>query len=151
MQGESIYSLIPQPVVVPQRPERYASQHPPNAPPTFSTFGLSGTSKPGYQNLVGSVMAMAEGHHAYVKPHATMGKEGNARQPAEVLKKQTGGGGGAADARNASGGALPLHLWPAPGRAARRGGRATTAGGRFGPPALAAAVGARARAPPLPL
>ena len=98
MAGESIYNLIPQPVPPVIKPERYISKHSGDKPPTFSTFGLTGTSKPGYQNVAGAEMGMAQGHHVFKKSHATMGKEGNARKPADMLKKGSGGGGGAADA-----------------------------------------------------
>jgi len=96
--GESIYSLIPQPVQPILAVERYKSKHAGDKPPTFSTFGLTGTSKPGYKNIAGAQASMPEGHHIYTKPHATMGKEGNAKGPSELLKKGTGGGGGAGDA-----------------------------------------------------
>lgn len=96
--AESIYALIPQPVPELPANARYISKHAGTKPPTFSTFGLAGTSKPGYNNIAGAEAAMAQGHHEYTKPAATMGKEGNAKKPAEMLKKGTGGGGGAADA-----------------------------------------------------
>lgn len=110
---ESIYSLIPQPVPPVIKPERYHSKHPGNKPPTFSTFGLTGTSKPGYQNVAGAESSLKEGHHVFQKGHATMGKEGNARKPSDILKKGTGGGGGAADLAGAStgGGKLLLGSW----------------------------------------
>jgi len=92
--SESIYSLIPQPVPVPQKDPLYISKHPGSKPPTFSTFGLTGTSKPGYTNVAGGGTG-AEGHHTYKKPFATMGKDGNIVAPADILKKKTGGGGGA--------------------------------------------------------
>jgi len=98
MQGESIYALIPQPVPPIIKPERYTSKHFGDKPPTFSTFGLAGTSKPGFNNIQGSEGGVAQGHHGFLKSHATMGKEGNARRPSDMLKKGTGGGGGAADA-----------------------------------------------------
>ena len=104
MDSESIYSLIPQPVEMPAKPARYHSKHPGAVPPTFSTFGLTGTSKPGYTNVAGAEGMVSEGHHLYQKPHATMGKEGNARKTSDVLKKGSGGGGGAAAASNAPAG-----------------------------------------------
>ena len=58
---ESIYSLIPQPVPPVIKPDRYLSKHPGNKPPTFSTFGLTGTSKPGYQNVAGAENSLKEG------------------------------------------------------------------------------------------
>ena len=84
------------------KPDRYISKHPGSKPPTFSTFGLSGTSKPGYKNVQGAEAATAEGHHAYQKSHATFGTLGNAKKTSEILKKGTGGGGGAADLALAS-------------------------------------------------
>ena len=100
--GESIYNLIPQPVPEVIKPDRYISKHPGSKPPTFSTFGLSGTSKPGFKNVQGAEAATAEGHHAYQKSHATFGTLGNAKKTSEILKKGTGGGGGAADLALAS-------------------------------------------------
>ena len=99
---ESIYNLIPQPVPEPIKPERYKSNHSGTKAPTFSTFGLSGTSKPGYKNVAGADAVAGEGHHTYQKSHATMGTMGNAKKPSDILKKGTGGGGGAADLAMAS-------------------------------------------------
>lgn len=99
MEGESIYALIPQPVPIPAKDPIYRSKHDGKKPPTFSTFGLAGTSKPGYQNVAGTAAnAAGDGHHTFQKPFSTMGKEGNSRRPDEILKRGTGGGGGAADA-----------------------------------------------------
>jgi len=98
---ESIYNLIPQPVPPIVKPDKYVSKHSGDKPPTFSTFGLTNTSKPGYKNIQGAEAVLAEGHHIFKKSHATMGKEGNARKPADMLKKGTGGGAGAADANAA--------------------------------------------------
>jgi len=92
--AESIYNLIPQPVPVPVKDPIYRSKHPGDVPPTFSTFGITNTSKPGYTNVSGAQQKRAEGHHEYKKGFATMGKDGNAVPPSEVLKKKTGGGGG---------------------------------------------------------
>jgi len=94
MADESIYNLIPQPVPVPEKPPMYRSKHDGKVPPTFSTFGVTNTSKPGYTNLSGHVTKQKEGHHEYGKVHATMGKDGNAIPPSSMLKKNTGGGGG---------------------------------------------------------
>jgi len=99
---ESIYNLIPQPVPEPMRDPRYVSKHAGTKAPTFSTFGLSGTSKPGYKNVAGAAEVTGEGHHTYSKPHATMGTIGNAKKPTEILKRGSGGGGGAADLATAS-------------------------------------------------
>ena len=95
MATESIYNLIPQPVPPPVKEALYRSKHPGDKPTTFSTFGLTGTSKPGYVNVAGAEEATKGGQHEYKKPFATMGKDGNAVPPTEVLKKKTGGGGGA--------------------------------------------------------
>jgi len=88
-------NLIPQPVPPPVKEALYRSKHPGDKPTTFSTFGLTGTSKPGYVNVAGAEEATKGGQHEYKKPFATMGKDGNAVPPTEVLKKKTGGGGGA--------------------------------------------------------
>jgi len=75
----------------------YRSKHPPNAPPTFSTFGLTGTSKPGYVNVGGEGPGPAPsgyGVHTYRKSAATFGKDGNANRPVDILQKGTGPGGG---------------------------------------------------------
>jgi hypothetical protein len=97
MSEESIYNLIPQPVPVPYKDPLYISKHDGKKPPTFSTFGLTGTSRPGYKNVDGAEAEGPAGHHSYRKSFATMGKEGNAIPPTQILKKRTGGGGGATD------------------------------------------------------
>ena len=119
--NESIYALIPQPVPEVQRAPRHISKHAGDKKPTFSTFGLTGTSKPGYVNIAGGHSGTATGHHEYVKPFATMGKEGNAIHPSEFLRKGHGGGGGAAEARGRDGGARsqPQRRLPAQIRLAR--------------------------------
>ena len=94
---ESIYALIPQPVEQPSKAPMYRSKHPPNAPPTFSTFGLTGTSKPGYVNVGGEGPGPAPrgyGVHTYRNTAATFGKDGNANRPVDILQKGTGPGGG---------------------------------------------------------
>jgi hypothetical protein len=113
--GESIYNLIPQPVPMVIKPEMHRSKHAGIKPPTFSSFGLTGTSKPGFNNVAGEAAAATGGHHNYTKPHATMGREGNARKPADILKKGTGGGGGAAEyaAAPPPGTRPPTHATPA--------------------------------------
>lgn len=97
MSGESIYALIPQPISVSSKPPLYKSKHSGETPPTYSTFGMTGTSKPGFNNVSGEGAAIG-GHHTYRKPFATMGKEGNAPHPSDITKRRTGGGGGAYDA-----------------------------------------------------
>jgi hypothetical protein len=116
MADESIYNLIPQPVAEPVKPPMYKSKHAPNKPPTFSTFGLTGTSKPGYSNVGGDSTggeASGYGVHSYRKAAATFGKDGGATRPTDVLQKGTGYGGGAVSLA-------------APGQATKFGYTATT-------------------------
>ena len=96
MEAESIYSLIPQQVSVPSRPPMYRSKHPPDMPATFSTFGLAGTSKPGFNN-VGGTLEEQQQAHSYVQPHATFGlpNGASAPNPGLPLSKGSGRGGGA--------------------------------------------------------
>ena len=96
--AESIYNLIPQPVPPVIKPPIHRSKHPGDKPPTFSTFGMTGTSKPGYKNVQGAEMPPTGGHHEYRKSHATMGMDNNAPLPSEILRKGTGAGAGAGDA-----------------------------------------------------
>ena len=91
---ESMYALVPRPVPPKHKDVMYHSKHPGTLPPTFSTFGVAGTSKPGVSNIGGEIKA-ASGHHAYMTAHATFGTQGNARKPSQILKNGTGGGGGA--------------------------------------------------------
>jgi len=93
--GESIYNLIPQPVQATQKAPLYRSKHPHDLPATFSTFGLTGTSKPGYGNVAGTYDQPTTSH-VYTKPHATFGKHGaGVKAPSDILPKGTGKGGGA--------------------------------------------------------
>ncbi|KAL1511052.1 hypothetical protein AB1Y20_005876 [Prymnesium parvum] len=94
MMEESIYNLIPQPVPGAEKHAMYRSKHSGTCPPTYSTFGVTGTSKPNYVNLAGETKKRQEGHHEYKKDFATMGKDGNAIPPSSLLKKKTGIGGG---------------------------------------------------------
>ena len=112
--SESIYNLIPQPVPPVPPVIRYVSKHGGDKPPTFSTFGLTATSKPGYQNVAGAEGPAPQGKHVYKKPAATMGTVGNAKAPSQILKKGTGGGGGAYDANAATstGNYYRLTFWP---------------------------------------
>lgn len=52
--AESIYNLIPQPIMPATKGPLYRSKVPGDMPATFSTFGLAGTSKPGYSNVSGA-------------------------------------------------------------------------------------------------
>ena len=85
---ESIYALIPQPVDVPARPPMHVSMHSGVMPPTFSTFNDHGTPGTGFANVGGTQRGNA--NEAVMRTHATFGREGNARKPAEMLKKGTG-------------------------------------------------------------
>uniref|UniRef100_A0A7S4BZ51 Enkurin domain-containing protein n=2 Tax=Chrysotila carterae TaxID=13221 RepID=A0A7S4BZ51_CHRCT len=95
---ESIYNLIPQPVPEPTKQTRYHSKHNPEAKPTFSTFGLAGTSRPGVDNVSGNKVGeepLGAGSHTFKKSHATFGTVNNAKKPTDILAKGTGKGGGA--------------------------------------------------------
>lgn len=84
-QTESIYDLIPRPVEIPVKPPRYKSKFPGTIPPTNSTFGTKGTSKPGVTNVAGYYAKPQEGHHSFQQPFATMGKTGNRKATTEIL------------------------------------------------------------------
>ena len=155
MSGESIYNLIPQPVPLPQKEPLYKSKHNGAKPPTFSTFGLVGTSKPGYSNVAGGEGIIEGGQHEYKKSFATFGKEGNAVPPTDILKKCTGGGGAHAAAIGLSQQSEQTHIalearrlrTPAPARRCLRG-RAT---GRCQPRRSAVPLSACKRHPRPPL
>jgi len=85
--GESIYELIPRPVEPPLKNARYKSKFPGAIPPTFSTFGTTGTSKPNCTNISGHYLTPKEGEHQYKKSHATMGTTGNSNNPSQMLRK----------------------------------------------------------------
>ena len=69
---ESIYNLIPKEAYVPPKQKRYQSKHNPGTAPTYSTFALRTTSKPGVSNVSGEVAAPS-GSHAQKAPGATFG------------------------------------------------------------------------------
>ena len=100
---ESIYNLIPRPVEVLQKPPHYTSKHDPSVVPTFSTFGLAGTSKPGYDNCAGERpgefspvnTSYRSTYKKSQKSHGTFGTIGNAKKPTEITAKGSGLGGGA--------------------------------------------------------
>eukprot|EP00967_Tisochrysis_lutea_P045611 scaffold55346_cov30-Tisochrysis_lutea.AAC.1 len=95
--GESIYNLVPQPVQVPQKEPLYRSKHPHDLPPTFSTFGIAGTSKPGYSNVAGT-REQPSTKLPFKKDYSTFGKPGaGVKAPSEVTLKGTGRGGGAVE------------------------------------------------------
>merc|ERR1712137_776892 len=55
--GESIYNLIPPPVMVTERPPMHKSKHSGTLPPTCSTFHVPGTSHPHTSNMAGDMGA----------------------------------------------------------------------------------------------
>lgn len=59
---ESIYNLIPKEHYVPPKDKMYKSKHPPNVPPTGSTFALRTTSKPGVFNVSGDAAPQGSNH-----------------------------------------------------------------------------------------
>eukprot|EP00755_Sulcionema_specki_P029927 Sspe_Gene.93226::Locus_65920_Transcript_2_2_Confidence_0.500_Length_1063::g.93226::m.93226 len=74
-QDESVYNLIPHPEPPVQKPPMYKSKHNPNVPPSYSTFGVTGTSKL-QANCNGQDAELDESgsKHKMKKPAATMGK-----------------------------------------------------------------------------
>ncbi|CEM33745.1 unnamed protein product [Vitrella brassicaformis CCMP3155] len=88
---ESIYKIIPAEVPPPVKPPVYRSKHSPFTCPTASTFGLAQTSKPGVNNLGGSIEEPAGSNHHFSKGGATFGKSPGLSRPDQYafLKKQT--------------------------------------------------------------
>ncbi|KAF0975882.1 hypothetical protein FDP41_005209 [Naegleria fowleri] len=73
---ESVYNLIEKPVEVREKKEMYRSAYPGTTPPSYSTFALKNTSKPGVANAGGSYfdLDVLGGHHTMKKSFATMGR-----------------------------------------------------------------------------
>lgn len=70
---ENVLGLIaPREVLTKRHPLR-KSIHSGLCPPSYSTFGLKGTSKPGVQNVGGSTTPQPGSSHVFVKPAAMMG------------------------------------------------------------------------------
>ena len=87
---ESIYNLIPKEYVPPPKPKRYHSKYPYDTPPSYSTFGLSTTSK-----VLGNAAGQFEhfdGAHRSKSASAGFGKvKGTGKpQPSEYIKKKSG-------------------------------------------------------------
>ena len=91
MKEESIYNLIPKEFVPAPKPPMYKSKYPGELPPTYSTFCLKTTAKPGVSNISGSYEEIKE-PHSNVAMGATFGApNGTAKaQTNQFLKKNTG-------------------------------------------------------------
>ncbi|EFC46066.1 predicted protein [Naegleria gruberi] len=89
---ESVYNLIEKPVEVVEKKEMYRSAYPGTTPPSYSTFGLNNTTKPGIANAGGSYYDLdhSGGHHKLKKSSATMGKtvKHDVRSDSFTKKKQ---------------------------------------------------------------
>jgi len=70
---ESIYKIVPREIPPPEKPPRYKSAHNPKTAPSYSTFRMAQTSKPGVQNLSGQDTVDTAGCHAYIKGSAHWG------------------------------------------------------------------------------
>lgn len=88
---ESIYNLIPMPPQVIERPPMYRSKHNAKLPPSYSTFGVSGTSKM-QSNCDGGddQLDVAGSKHKARKSAGTMGKPMGEVQPQRFLKRGNG-------------------------------------------------------------
>eukprot|EP00756_Hemistasia_phaeocysticola_P012688 Hpha_TRINITY_DN15222_c5_g8::TRINITY_DN15222_c5_g8_i1::g.66856::m.66856 len=93
--AESVYNLIPDPEQIQAKPPIYRSKHNPKAPPSYSTFGTAGTSKP-LANCDGGdiVHDSAGGKHKAKKGAASIGRTvGQEVDPKKFLRRQQGAGG----------------------------------------------------------
>ena len=88
---ESIYNLIPKEKYEPPKPKRHKSVHPPNVPPSYSTFGLRTTSKPGVANAGGDLNPEG-GKYSNKGSGLTFGKPKGTLKPetTNFIKKGTG-------------------------------------------------------------
>ncbi|KAJ9455885.1 hypothetical protein DIPPA_21809 [Diplonema papillatum] len=85
---ESIYRLIPEEEAPPEKQPMYRSSHNATLPPSYSTFGIAGTSKkmanPGGMEIIHDISG---GKHKARKPHASMGATVNTTvNPKNYLK-----------------------------------------------------------------
>ena len=90
MKEETIYNLIPKEFVAPPKQPMYKSKYPSELPPTYSTFCLKTTAKPGVSNVSGNFEEIKE-PHLNTAMGATFG--GNTLKAKELngfLKKGTG-------------------------------------------------------------
>ena len=72
LQQESIYNLVPKMKIVPGKGVSYQSKHPPNLPPTASTFIPGNTSFPYVLNMSGND-SLPRGAHPLIRKSATFG------------------------------------------------------------------------------
>ena len=90
---ESVYNLIEQPVEIREKGEMYRSAYPGTTPPSYSTFGLKNTTKPGIANAGGNYhdLDMHGGQYKIKKGNATMGKSVKKDvRPDSFMKKTQG-------------------------------------------------------------
>ena len=86
---ESIYQLVAQQKAAAQKPPTYKSKHNHSAPPSFSTFGLQGTSKI-LGNVAGEPEEKYDGTHPAKKPCGTFGRAvGQHINPKQFLHKSS--------------------------------------------------------------
>ena len=87
-QQESIYNLIPKPIIQSPTQETYQSKFPPNIYPTGSTFGLKSTSFPDVCNMNGD-FTLPRGAHPLKMMYASFGKPNGTNQhdPKNFIKK----------------------------------------------------------------
>ena len=62
MKEESIYNLIPKEKIPSPKQPKYKSKYPGELPPTYSTFCLQTTAKPGVSNVSGNFEEVKEPH-----------------------------------------------------------------------------------------
>lgn len=88
---ENVLRLIPQEEPQIEKKPLRKSIHSGVCPPSCSTFGLKGTSKPGVQNVGGSTKVELEGHHEFIKGAATLGPPLKSIKPSPLypLLRQT--------------------------------------------------------------
>jgi len=68
---ESIYQILPPPVVVPPKVPLHKSKFPGTVPPSASTFGLGRSQS--VKNIAGELLETHKGHLDHRKDHATLG------------------------------------------------------------------------------
>lgn len=73
MQEENIYKLISKEILPPEKQPRYKSNFSPTIPPSYSTFALKTTSKPGVSN-VGGLLKLDNVSHTNVSKSANFGR-----------------------------------------------------------------------------
>lgn len=88
---ESIYNLIGKERYQPPKEKRHKSKHPPQVPPTCTTFALRTTTKPGVGNVNGDYQPEG-GSHSNKADALTFGKPKGTLKPetTNFRKKGTG-------------------------------------------------------------